>query len=288
MLIDTHVHTRFSDGLSTPAKVIADASSAGVGLLSITDHDCVDAYPEAIGLAKSAGIGLIPGVELTTKNEQGCNCIHIVGLGIRMDAGVRQALKKVVDARDEADRGFLKNLNEHLKEKHPGWEPTRDIKPSVFQNTLANARRQGITITEKEMMDLILDPSLWVPIEYEITVDEAVARIKEWGGVPVLAHPFDFSNDASVVFQRFLASGGEAVELCKYRYKVRSDVLSRLGQDELLKKEREMNEWTVAAARKHGLKLTMASDHHDGQRAMGMDPADYGIDVSWLEELCAR
>ncbi|HTY90415.1 MAG TPA: PHP domain-containing protein [Methanocella sp.] len=288
MLIDTHVHTSYSDGRDTPEKVIADAAMAGIGLLSITDHDCVDAYPEAIGLARSAGIRLIPGVELTTKNERGCNCIHIVGLGIRMDAGVRQALKRVVDARDESDKGFLKNLNEYLEKKYPGWEPAEGIKPSVFQNTLANARRQGIAITEKEMMDLILDPSLWAPIEYEITVDEAVDRIKEWGGVPVLAHPFDFSNDASVVLQRFLAAGGEVVELCKYRYKVRSDVLSRLGPGELLKKEREMNEWTVAAARKHGLKLTMASDRHDGHRAMGMDPAEYGIDVSWLEELCAR
>jgi len=46
-----------------------------------------------------------------------------------------------------------------------------------------------------------------------------------------------------------------------------------------------VNEWTVAAARKHGLRLTMASDHHDGHRAMGMDPAEYGIDVSWLLDM---
>jgi 3',5'-nucleoside bisphosphate phosphatase len=46
-----------------------------------------------------------------------------------------------------------------------------------------------------------------------------------------------------------------------------------------------MNLWTVAQAKKHGLKLTMASDHHDGRRPLGMDPADYGIDVGWLYEL---
>jgi hypothetical protein len=285
MFIDTHVHTSHSDGLHPPEQVIGDAASAGISLLSITDHDCVDAYPAALKMAKSAGVRLIPGVELTTKNDQGCNCIHIVGLGVRTDGEVRSALKRVLDARDDSDRGFLVNLNAHMAKKYPGWEPAEGIKPSVFQNTLVSARRQKIAITEKQLMDIIMDPSLWVPIEYEIALEEAVARIREWGGVPVLAHPFDFSNDVSVVLKRFLAAGGEAVELCKYRYKVRSASLASLSPEELLKKEREMNEWTVVAARKHGLRLTMASDHHDGHRAMGMDPAEYGIDVAWLFEM---
>lgn len=288
MFIDTHVHTTHSDGLHSTGRVIADAASAGISLLSITDHDCVDAYPAALELARSAGMEIIPGVELTTKNEQGCNCIHIVGLGIRTDDGVRRVLRKVVDARDRADQGFLENLNRFFAKKYPGWEPTQGIKPSVFQNTLANASRQGIFISEKEMMDIILNPSLWVPIELETTLNEAVAYIKEWGGVPVLAHPFDFSNDVNVVMGRFLDAGGEAVELCKYRYKARSDALDGLSTPQLLKKEREMNEWTIATAKKYGLSLTMASDHHDPGRAMGMDPAEYGIDVSWLFELAQK
>ena len=155
-------------------RVIADAASAGISLLSITDHDCMDAYPAALELARSASMEIIPGVELTTKNEQGCNCIHIVGLGIRTDDGVRRVLRKVVDARDRADQGFLENLNRFFAKKYPGWEPTQGIKPSVFQNTLANASRQGIFISEKEMMDIILNPSLWVPIELETTLNEAL------------------------------------------------------------------------------------------------------------------
>lgn len=286
MLIDTHLHTDFSDGLHTPARVMADAYSGHIGLLSITDHDCVDAYPEAVKLAKSRGIRIMPGVELTTKNEDGCNCVHVVGLGIETNGDARAELAKIADARDRSNMGFLDNLNRRFSERYPGWKPTVRIKPSVFQNTILNAARQGIVITEKEMMDIILDPSLWVPIDYEISVDEAVSLIKEWGGVPVLAHPFDFSNDVNLVLKRFLAAGGEAVELCKYRYKVRTEALSGLSAGELLEKEREMNEWTVRQSKKHGLKLTMASDHHDDDRAMGMDPADYGIDVSWLYGLC--
>ncbi len=285
MLIDTHVHTDHSDGLHSPARVIGDASSGGIGLLSITDHDCVDAYPAALRLAKSSGIRMVPGVELTTKDEQGCSCIHIVGLGVRADHKVRRILSKISKAREASDRGFLENLNRYFEARYGEWTPTVGIKPSVFHNTLVNAMSQGFEISEKEMMDVILNPDLWVPIEYEITVDEAVSYIKEWGGVPVLAHPFDFSNDVRAVFGRFLAAGGEAVELCKYRYKVRSEALANLSAPELLAREREMNEWTIKQAKKYGLRLTMASDHHDGRRAMGMDPEEYGIDISWLNEL---
>ncbi len=282
MLIDTHVHTNYSDGARDVTGVIDAAAAAGIDILSITDHDCIRAYPEALKLAWAKNIRLIPGVEMTTKNEQGCNCIHIVGLGIRAGSKASGVLDKMTKARDDSEKGFLKNMNGYMAQKYRGWEPTVGIKPSVFQNTMANAKRLHIKITEKELMDIIFNPKLWVPIEYEITVGEAVSYIKEWGGVPVLAHPFDFSNDVNLVFKRFLDAGGEAVELCKYRYKARSEVLSRLSADDLLKKEREMNLWTIEEARKKGLKLTMASDSHDGSRAMGMSPEEYGIDVSWL------
>ena len=282
MLIDTHVHTNYSDGTRDVAGIIDDAAAAGVSILSITDHDCVRAYPEALKLAWAKDIRLIPGVELTTKNEQGCNCIHIVGLGIKAGSKASAVLDKVTKARDDSEKGFLENMNGYMAKTYRGWEPAVGIKPSVFQNTMANAKRLHIRITEKELMDIIFNPKLWVPIEYEITVDEAVSYIKEWGGVPVLAHPFDFSNDVNLVFKRFLYAGGEAVELCKYRYKARSEILSRLSAEELLRKEREMNLWTIEEARKNNLKLTMASDSHDGSRAMGMDPEEYGIDVSWL------
>jgi 3',5'-nucleoside bisphosphate phosphatase len=285
MLIDTHVHTNLSDGSRDVAAVIEAAASAGVSILSVTDHDCVRAYPEALKLAWAKNIHMVPGVELTTKNEQGCNCIHIVGLGIKAGSKAAAVLDKLTEARDDSERGFLENMNGYMAKKYSGWGPTVGIKPSVFQNTMANAKRLHIKITEKELMDIIFNPKLWVPIEYEITVNEAVSYIKEWGGVPVLAHPFDFSNDVNIVFKRFLDAGGEAVELCKYRYKARSEVLSRLSAGDLLKKEREMNLWTIDKAREHGLRMTMASDSHDGSRVMGMDPEEYGIDVSWLSGL---
>jgi len=284
-LIDTHIHTNYSDGQETPAEIIDLAADSGISLISITDHDLQEAYPLAIELGRQRSITVVPGVEITTKDEQGCCCVHIVGLGVAPGKHVSDVLGRIVRARDDSNVGFLNNINEFFTKKYPSWQPVQDSKPSVFHNAMLSATACGIRITEKEMMDIVLNPELWTPMDFEITVDEAVAYVKEWGGVPVLAHPFDFSNDAGLVLKRFLAAGGEGVELCKYRYKVRSSALSRLTPDELLVREREMNLWTVEQAKKHGLKLTMASDHHDGRRPMGMDPAEYGIDVGWLYDL---
>jgi 3',5'-nucleoside bisphosphate phosphatase len=284
-LIDTHVHTCYSDGQETPGEIIALAADVGIGLLSITDHDLQDAYPHVIEQGRNKDIKVIPGVEITTRDEQGCMCVHIVGMGVAPGKRVSDVLGKIVKARTDSNVGFLENVNDFLANKYPAWPPVRKDKPSIFHNVMQTATECGISMTEKELMDVILNQELWVPMDFEITVDEAVAYVKEWGGVPVLAHPFDFSNDAGLVLKRFLATGGEGVELCEYRYKVRSQALSQLKPDELLVREREMNLWTVAQAKKHGLKLTMASDHHDERRPMGMDPADYGIDVGWLYEL---
>jgi predicted metal-dependent phosphoesterase TrpH len=285
MPIDTHVHTIHSDGTESPAEVLRLAAGSGIDLVSITDHDRVKAYPEAIRLGRQHGVKVVPGVEITTKDEPGCTCIHIVGLGIDIVPEVSRVLDRSVIAQDRANLAFLDNVNDHLSSKFPSWQPVAGIKPSIFVNAMQTAKTCGIRMTEKDMMDIVLNHDLWVPVEFEITVNEAVAYIKKWGGVPVLAHPFDFSNDASLVLKRFLAAGGEGVELCKYRHKVRSSALSELSQDGLLAKEREMNLWTAEQARKHGLKLTMASDHHDASRPMGMDPAEYGIDVGWLYNL---
>ncbi len=285
MMIDTHLHTNLSDGLESPDTVLHTAAKAGIRLISITDHDRVRAYPDVIKAGEALGVKVIPGVEMTTMDEPGFSLMHIVGLGIETGREVSSVLDSVVQAQEESNRGFMENMNVFMARKYPGWEPVTSIYPSVFSNAMNSAKMIGLHITEKELIDVILNKDLWVPISMELTVDQVVAYIKQWGGVPVLAHPFDFSNDAALLLNRFMAAGGEAVEVCKYRYKVRSDALSRLSPDELVQREYEMNLWTVEQARKHGLKLTMASDHHDESRTMGMDPTEYGIDVQWLDEL---
>ena len=75
--VDLHTHTTYSDGANTPQELIQKAKTAGIDILSITDHDNINGIKEAIQIGKSLGIEIIPGVEISSEisNRE----IHILG-----------------------------------------------------------------------------------------------------------------------------------------------------------------------------------------------------------------
>lgn len=62
---DLHAHTTHSDGALVPYDLIQRAHSAGLNVLSITDHDNVGALDEGIEWGKSLGMEVITGLELS-------------------------------------------------------------------------------------------------------------------------------------------------------------------------------------------------------------------------------
>ena len=66
MKFDLHVHTMFSDGISSPEDIVKKAKEIKLDGLAITDHDNVKGLKRAEKAAKDAGIIFIPGVEITT------------------------------------------------------------------------------------------------------------------------------------------------------------------------------------------------------------------------------
>lgn len=42
--IDLHIHSCCSDGVLTPFEIVDQAKENHVDMISITDHDCIDAY----------------------------------------------------------------------------------------------------------------------------------------------------------------------------------------------------------------------------------------------------
>ena len=75
---DLHSHTLFSDGTMSPQELIDLAIQSGLNALSITDHDTVEAYHQAIPYAKSKGFILGTGVEFSTEFKK--HNVHILGI----------------------------------------------------------------------------------------------------------------------------------------------------------------------------------------------------------------
>ena len=97
-LIDLHIHTTASDGLSGPAELVSQLLVAGIGIFAVTDHDTVAALPTVSVLAADAGLTLVPGIEITAVDRQ--RDVHVLGYFI--DAG-RPALLDFLEV-SRADR----------------------------------------------------------------------------------------------------------------------------------------------------------------------------------------
>jgi predicted metal-dependent phosphoesterase TrpH len=74
--IDLHMHTTFSDGVLSPQQLVEKAHRVGLKVISITDHDNVDAIEEAKSFACNWNLEVIPGVELSVSHED--QDIHIL------------------------------------------------------------------------------------------------------------------------------------------------------------------------------------------------------------------
>ncbi|MEN8193387.1 MAG: PHP domain-containing protein [Bacteroidota bacterium] len=75
--IDLHMHTSYSDGFYSPFELIQKAQERNLDIISITDHDSVNAIEEAVTIGQDYGIKVIPGLELSTDIED--KEVHLLG-----------------------------------------------------------------------------------------------------------------------------------------------------------------------------------------------------------------
>jgi len=69
MFADLHIHSWFSDGTLSLEEIIENAKSHNITLLSICDHNLIDAYDEIANLSGIGDMKIIPGVEITSVLE---------------------------------------------------------------------------------------------------------------------------------------------------------------------------------------------------------------------------
>ena len=108
-MIDLHLHTTASDGLLTPTALVGRAAAAGLTTISVTDHDTVAGLDEAAAAGESAGVRVVPGIEITAL-EDGRD-VHVLGYFFDAASGpLAQFLE-----RQRADRiGRAREMGERL------------------------------------------------------------------------------------------------------------------------------------------------------------------------------
>ena len=149
---DLHIHSCLSpcaDEDMTPANICAMAALKGLQLIAVTDHNSGLNLPGAKEAADSNGLILIPGIEVTTREE-----VHLLAYFAR-----------VLDAVE-----FGRMLRGHL--------PKAKNRPALFGSQIVMDGEDNAVGEE----DALLIGATDLPL------DQLVALIRERGGVPVPAH----------------------------------------------------------------------------------------------------
>jgi hypothetical protein len=208
MKIDLHIHTKTgSDGNLSVEEVFKEAKKRNIDLMSITDHDSIDAQDRAFALAKEYGIAYIPGVELNVTFPYLGKSISLDFLGYQYDIGnqeLKNKLQLMREHREARARQILEKLNvEFHRENIERFtrEDLRNIQNSVDgafgRPHIANYLiEKGIVRDKQEAFDKYL-VKCDVP-KYPLSLAEASELIRNAGGILVHAHPSD-PNGTSLV-----------------------------------------------------------------------------------------
>ena len=287
--IDLHIHTNCSDGAMTPKDIIDEAVKNGVSILSIADHDTVDAYSdELFQYAKSKNILIIPAVEISTKIKK-CG-IHVLGYNFDLqNKTFLDKLKSLRNARHDYLYGVAAKLEElgyvvHTSELDKIEAVTKaHISLDVVNNPDNKEKLLEVFghIPEKgEFIETIMNEGCPAYVKKNtVTPVEAAELIRLAGGKVVLAHPVAYKyednfmpEDTLRLVQEMHADGIEA----NYIY-----------IDKNNNKINEVNFWNEFA-KEHKLKATIGSDFHnkDGLHpVIGFKGEDIRVDEKYIDNL---
>lgn len=268
------MHTNNSDGTLSPKEVIDEAKKNGVSVISITDHDTIDAYTdELFEYAKSKNIELITGIEVSTKSH-GVG-IHVLGYNIDIHNNeFRDNLFKLRNIRHKylhdvgeklEELGYVLNVEELDKIKSV---TKAHIALDIVNNPVNREKllRDFNKVPNKgEFIETIMNEGCPAYVKKEVvTPSDAAKIIRQAGGKVVLAHPVAYihqdnlkDNDILEIIKEMNADGIEA---------------NYMFYDTERNKFDEVEKWNKIA-RENNLLATIGSDFHnkeDNHRMIGL------------------
>ena len=274
--IDLHAHTTASDGTASPTELVELAAREGLAALAITDHDTALGFPELEAAGRRLGIETVPGIEISTKYG---GAVHILGYYIDpLSPELAPVLNWVVHDRDRRNEKMC------LLMEADGLPVNYEDMKRRFGQVIGRPHfaallvELGLAVSVRDAFDRYVEKGrrYYVPRTI-LPIERSVEIIRLAGGVPVLAHPFQYKrSDAGLreLIEYCMAQGLLGME-CRYS-----------GYSP------EQSAYLEALADEYGLIKTGGSDFHGGNKPqieLGRGIAG-GLDVpyEWLEKLKDR
>ena len=264
--IDLHVHTTASDGTCTPRELILRAAAQGLSAVAITDHDTVLGLAEAMDAGLDTGVEVVPGIEVGTRHGVS---IHILGYYLE---NLIPLLADVVNERDRRNREIAALM------AADGLPVRYEAMRARFGPSIGRPHF-GRILVELGLAESVADAfaryvgkgcRYYVP-RRTIPLADTVEAIVQSGGVPVLAHPFQYRMDDAqlrALLRLCMDHGLRGME-CRY---------SGYGPEQTAYLER--------LAEEYGLLKTGGSDFHGDNKphiALGAGIAgELDVPAEWL------
>ena len=244
--IDLHVHTTASDGSCPPDKAVELAAELGLSAIAITDHDTVSGYAGAKAAGERLGLEVVPGIEISTKYDR---AVHILGYYIDPQSPeLEPVLNWIVEDRDIRNRKMAEMM---AADGLPvSYEMMHERYGAVIgrPHFAAMLVELGLAVSVQDAFDRYVEKGQkYYQPRTILPIDRAVEIIVKAGGVPVLAHPFQYRMDDALLrelIEHCMGFGLRGIE-CRYT-----------GYNE------EMVAYLETLAAEYGLIRTGGSDFH--------------------------
>lgn len=202
----------------SPTQLIELAARTGTDAIALTDHDNIDGLAEADAAAKRAGIGFVPGVEISV--SWGDTTVHVVGLGIDPAApGLLAGLESIRDGR----MGRARKIADALDKL--GFPDTFDAAYALAANETLLSRthfarhlvQRGAVRDMQQAFDKYLGKGKPAYVSHRWAgLEDALAWIHGSGGTAVIAHPGRYDLKPMMrheLLGQFKSLGGTAIEV---------------------------------------------------------------------------
>jgi len=188
--IDLHTHSLRSDGALTEVELVRRAAARAVKIQALSDHDTLVGVAAAVAEGERLGVRVIPATELNTESEWGD--VHILSYFVDPhDEALEERLRWLRENRGRRIELMVEKLN--ALGYAVSLDRVRDIAQggSLGRPHLAQALFEAghVPTYDSAFATLISKDSPAYVSRVGLAPLEAVALVREHGGVPALAHP---------------------------------------------------------------------------------------------------